>query len=375
MADEKLHSQIFHRLFAINRSEMRISMKKSSLLKKLSSAVLVAVTVTGLTACNTKIKVTFDCNANDYVKLGQYKGIEVTVDSTSVRDSLVAEKMNNDLEDVTEYSEVTREAREDDRLTLVFTGAIGGSTIDGFSSDSYTMVLGKDEFIIPGFTDALYGMKAGEQKIVTLTVPEGIQDAEDYANKRIVYEITMAKVEQQIVPMITDAYAKEYFGYDTVDAYRQALIDEMKDTIDENIANAKKQAVLEKLQENAEVKGYPEDIIKTKSEEFKKSINFYSMMYGMNENEYCIDRYGISFDEYVKRSVVQQLIMQLIIEKENLTVTEYEYKGDLDAFAEANGYSDEEKFVQEFGRDKIVQNMLLQKAVDVVMDSAVITEE
>ena len=99
------------------------------------------------------------------------------------------------------------------------------------------------------------------------------------------------------------------------------------------------------------------------------------MMYGMNENEYCIDRYGISFDEYVKRSVVQQLIMQLIIEKENLTVTEYEYKGDLDAFAEANGYSDEEKFVQEFGRDKIVQNMLLQKAVDVVMDSAVITEE
>ncbi|MGN0407702.1 MAG: hypothetical protein ACI4EJ_05550, partial [Bacteroides sp.] len=230
-------------------------------------------------------------------------------------------------------------------------------------------------FIIPGFTDALYGMKAGEQKIVTLTVPEGIQDAEDYANKRIVYEITMAKVEQPIVPMITDAYAKEYFGYDTVDAYKQALIDEMQETIDENIANVKKQAVLEKLQENAEVKGYPEDIIKTKSEELKKSINFYSMMYGMNENEYCIDRYGISFDEYVKRSVVQQLIMQLIIEKENLTVTEYEYKGDLDAFAEANGYSDEEKFVQEFGRDKIVQNMLLQKAVDVVMDSAVITEE
>lgn len=350
-------------------------MKKCALLKKLSSAVLVAVTVTGLTACNTEIKVAFDCNANDYIKLGQYKGIEVTVDSTAVRDSLVKEKMENDLEDVTEYSEVTREAQDNDRLTLVFTGAIGGETIDGFSSDSYTMVLGQDEFVIPGFTDVLYGMKAGEQKIVTLTVPEGITDAESYANKRIVYEITMSKVEQPIVPMITDAYAKEYFGYDTLDAYKQALIEEMQDTIDENIDGAKKKAVLEKLQENAEVNGYPEDIVKTKSEELKKSINFYSMMYGMDENEYCIDRYGITFDEYVKKSVVQELILQLIIEKENLTVTKYEYKGDLDAFADANGYSDEEKFVNEFGRDRIVKNMLLQKAVDVVMNSAVITEK
>lgn len=350
-------------------------MEKSNSLKKLSVMVLIVSMLSSLTACNTKIKVAFDCNAEDYVELGQYKGIEVTVDSSGIRDSLVNERMQNDLEDVTEYSEVSREAQDYDRLTLEFTGTIGGSTIDGFSSDSYTLVLGNDEFVIPGFTDALYGMKAGENKIITLVVPEGIQDAEDYANKRIVYDITVSKVEQPIVPMITDAYAKEYFGYDTVDAYKQSLIDDMQDTISENIQSAKEKAVLEKLQENANVKGYPDEMLSSKSEELKKSINFYSMMYGMDEDEYCQDRYGISFDEYVKKSVAQELIMQLIAQKEDLSVTEYEYKGDLDAFAEDNGYSDEEKFVSDFGRDKIVRNMLFQKAVDVVMDNAVINEQ
>lgn len=348
---------------------------KSRMLKRLSSLALVAVTATSLVACNSKIKVSFDCNAEDYVTLGQYKGIEVTVDTTAIRDSLVNEKVQNDLDEVTEYSGVSRGAQDDDQLTLSFTGTIGGNSVDGFSSDSYTLVLGKDSFVIPGFTDALYNMKAGEQKIITLTIPEGIKDAEDYANKRIVYEIKMEKVEQPIVPMITDAYAKENFGYDTVAEYREALANDMKDTIDENIQNAKKQAVLEKLQDNAEVKGYPEDIVNSKSEDLERSIKFYSTMYGMSVDEYCQDRYGISFDEYVKRSVTQELIMQLIAQKEDLSVTEYEYKGNLASFAKDNGYSDEEKFVNDFGKDKIVKNMLLQKAVDVVMDSAVINEK
>lgn len=349
-------------------------MRNYKLFKKLSSAAVVMAAVMGLTACNTEIKVSFDCNAGDYVTLGQYRGIEVDVASSSIINGLVESRIQNDLEDVTEYSEVTREAQDNDQLTLQFTGTIGGSTVEGFSSNSYTLVLGKDTFAIPGFTDELYGMKKGDTKVITLTVPEGIADAEDYANKRIVYEITMMNVEQPIVPMITDAYAKEYFGHESLEAYKQAVIEEIQETIDENVSRAKQQAVLEKLQSNATVNGYPEDILNTRKEELKNSINFYSLMYGMNEDEYCRDRYGISFDEYVKRSVAQELILQLIVEKEELKVTEYEYKDDLDAFAQDNGYSDEQKFVETFGRDKIVRNMLIQKAVDIVMDSAVINE-
>ena len=79
----------------------------------------------------------------------------------------------------------------------------------------------------------------------------------------------------------------------------------------------------------------------------------------------------MSFDDYVKKAVIQELIFQLIVEQEDLTITEYEYKGDLESFADKMGYSDKNTFVEKYGKDKIVKNMLLQKAQDIVMNSAV----
>ena len=42
---------------------------------------------------------------------------------------------------------------------------------------------------------------------------------------------------------------KEYYNYDTVAEYRESIKNEIQDTIDEKVTEAKKQAVLTKLQE------------------------------------------------------------------------------------------------------------------------------
>ena len=348
-------------------------MRKNFVKKSIAVMAMVTSMAALLTGCNTKIKVDFGCNAADYVKVSQYKGIEATIDATAITKKLVDEKIQNDLDSVTAYSEIDRESQEDDQVTVSFTGSIGGTQIDGFSSDSYSLVLGRDTFNIPGFVEEMYGVKKGDTKIFTLVVPEGIADAEDYANKKIVYEVNVLMVEVPVVPMLTDAYAKENFGYDTFEAYKTGITADMQSTIDEQIEAAKYQAVMESLQENAEVTGYPEDILNTKREELRSSINFYALMYGMNEDEYCQSRYQMSFEEYVKKSLAQILIMQNIVAQEDLSITEYEYKGDLDAFADSNGFADEAAFVTKYGKDTIAENMLLQKASNLVMESANIT--
>lgn len=343
---------------------------KTGIIKKVGLGV-VSFAMLLTTACNTKINVSYDCNAKDYVKLGTYKGIEVTVNESAIENEMIEKRVQNDLDTKTTYDEVSREAREEDQVTVDFTGSIGGNQIDGFSNNDYSLVLGKDTFVIDGFIDALYGMKAGETKVVTLQVPENFQEEQEYSGRKIVYEITMNKVEQPNAPMITDAYVKEEFGYDTVEAYREYVKGEVQSAIDESVESAKKQAVLTKLQDNCEVLGYPEDYVATKTEDFSKSISFYAMMQGLSNDEYCQKNYNMSFDDYVKKAVVQELIFQLIVEQEGLTITEYDYKGDLQAFADKMGYSDKSTFVEKYGKDKIVKNMLLQQAQDIVMNSAV----
>lgn len=344
---------------------------KKSILKSTCIAMVIVSSMAVFTGCNKKLDPKFASTASDYVKVGQYKGITVDVDEAAITKGLVDKKVQSDLDTNTKYVASSSEAKTGDQITVTFTGKIGGITIEGFSSNSYSLVLGKDTFTVPGFVDALYGVKTGELKVITLTVPSGITDAEDYANKRIVYEITVDKVESPVVPMITDAYVKENFSYNTVAEYRAALEASMKDTIDDQIYDEKYKAVMEKLQEVSEVLAYPEALVSEKVAALNTSMDFYAKMYGYTVEDYCQKTYNMSVEEFAKKAVVQQLILQQITVLENMTIDEYYYKGNLASFAERRGYTSADTFVEKFGKELIVRNMLIQRAVDFVMDNAI----
>lgn len=344
---------------------------KKNIFKKVSAVLMTTAVLMMTTACNTKIDVDFGTNASENVKLGQYKGITVSVDAQGIEDTLIEKKVMNDAAANTTYEEVSREAREADQVNIDFTASIGGEQVSGFSDEDYDFILGTDTFVVEGFADALYGMTAGQVKIVTLTVPEDFEDAAEYAGRKIVFEITMNSVQQPNVPMITDAYVQENFSYDTVAEYRQAIKDDIQETIDEQVYEAKKAAVLTQLQENCEILNYPEEYLENKKSELDTSIKFYALMQSLSNDEYCQNTFGMSFDEYVKRTVAQDMILHAIVAAENLTITEYEYKGDLESFADEMGFTNKDTFVEKYGKDTIVKAMLIDKAQDIVMENAI----
>ena len=61
---------------------------------------------------------------------------------------------------------------------------------------------------------------------------------------------------------------------------------------------------------------------------------------------------------------------EAIVKDQKFSMREYDYKGDLDEFAGDNGYSDENAFVEKFGKDSVVKAMLVQKAQDYVIEHA-----
>ena len=342
---------------------------KKGILKSTCVAIAIISSIAIVTGCNKKLDVKFDCTASDYVKLGEYKGIAVSVDQDAIIKSYVDKKIQSDLDSVTTYSSTNRVSQAADQITLSFTGTIAGETIDGFSSDSYSLVLGKDTFKVPGFVEALYGIKAGDVKVVVLTVPDPFTDEPEYAGKRIVYNITVIKVEAPVVPQITDAYVQKNFSSNTVADYKAALQASMQKEIDKEINDKTKETALLAIQNNAEIISYPQDLLDAKISELDKSISFYSTMYKMTVEEYCQSRYGVSLEDYAKKALVQSLVLQEIIEKENLSVDEYYYKGNIATFSSDNGYSDADAFVKKYGKDLIVKNMLIQKAVNLVMEN------
>lgn len=123
------------------------------------------------------------------------------------------------LQDHRKTEEVDRPAATGDELTLDFHADDDkGVDIAGLRAESYSALIGS-KTLLPGFEDELIGLKKGDNKTFTLTLPEKFQ-AEELRGKQAVFHVTVKKVEQVTLPELNDAFAKEKLQAETADAFR-----------------------------------------------------------------------------------------------------------------------------------------------------------
>ena len=103
-------------------------------------------------------------------------------------------------------------AKDGDQVVMDFLGKVDGEAFEGGSAEDYPLVLGSNSFI-PGFEEQLVGVKAGEEKAVTVTFPEEYQ-AEHLKGKEAVFDCTIKEVKEPVAAEIDDELAKKYGAED-----------------------------------------------------------------------------------------------------------------------------------------------------------------
>ncbi len=137
---------------------------------------------------------------------------------------------------------VDRAAKEGDVAIIDFTATMDGAPLEGGSSTNHPLVLGSGAFI-PGFEDALIGMRAGEKKDVTLTFPEKYH-AKHLAGKTATFAVTVNRVEERVLPEQDDAFAAKVApGAKTMDDARA----QVRDNLTQEKVHARQQACREKM--------------------------------------------------------------------------------------------------------------------------------
>src|SRR3989344_254105 len=101
---------------------------------------------------------------------------------------------------------VNREARPGDRVEVDFSGSLGGVKIEGGESKNHPIILGEGR-MLPGFEEAIAGMRAGEEKAFTLAVPPDYR-AKAIAGKVLDFTIKMNSVQEREVPAWSDDFAR-----------------------------------------------------------------------------------------------------------------------------------------------------------------------
>ena len=120
-------------------------------------------TGTETTAAESTAAETEEYVAESSVKLGEYKGIAVTVTEASVTDEEVENQIQQVLNSKAEYREVDRAAQTGDQVNIDYKGLLDGEAFEGGTAEGYDLTLGSGSFI-DGFEDGLVGAVKGDQK-------------------------------------------------------------------------------------------------------------------------------------------------------------------------------------------------------------------
>lgn len=139
------------------------------------------------------------------VKLGDYKKLKATEKKVSVAKKDVDEVVERIRKSMAEKKEVKRAAKLGDEAVIDFVGKKDGEAFPGGTGNDYPLELGSGSFI-PGFEEAIVGLKAGDKKNIELTFPKDYH-APDLKGKKVVFETTVKKINEKVLPELNDEFA------------------------------------------------------------------------------------------------------------------------------------------------------------------------
>lgn len=366
-------------------------------MKKRIAALMLAASTLALTSCGTTTSMDIDYNVEDYVTLGQYQGLEVTVtgdydvteeDITAAEDDLIASNIPYvQTEDTT--------VSEDSIVNVDYVGKQDGVEFSGGSaSDVNIDVAGNadadsDSAYVDGFTSGLVGAQVGSTIDCDVTFPEDYSNS-DLAGQTVVFTFTINYVESKVtVDNITDAQVADHFtdeGLTTV----QELYDYAKSTAEESAETTKasdiRSAVISKVQETCSVNAFPEGMVEKRLEEYEAQYEATYVTDGSTLEDYLSETYGVTLDtfeetitESLESNLTVEMLFEAIAKQEGIELDDEGFQEYCDNLVSQAGVSEIADLYSVYGSTDAAGEAYLEKmyvcnkACDYCVDSAVVT--
>ena len=320
------------------------------------------------------VKFKADLITKPVVEISDYKGLEVKKTTKNVDDAAVdaeIEKVRN--RNARSISVDDRAAQNGDTAVIDFEGFLDGVAFEGGKGEKFPLELGSGSFI-PGFEDQIVGKNIGDEFDVNVTFPEHYQ-AENLAGKPAVFKCKLHELKGKELPEVDDEFVKDVSEFDTLDEYKADIKSKLEkaaaDEASTNLDNALVDAVIAKMTAEVPQVMYQrriDDIVREWSARNRIRIEDYLKYTGAT-----MDQFRANFTEVAKRQVDLRLALEKIAELENITVTDEDLEKEYADMAEQYKM-DVDKVKAAVPADAVKNDLRIEKALDLVRDSAKIEE-
>lgn len=313
-------------------------------------------------------------NAEKYVTLSTYKGLDVEKPIYEVSDDELSMEIENELYDHSNVNETDRASQMGDLLTIDLSASVEGDINATLTEEDYTIELGYEEFG-SDFDEQLTGVKAGDTKKFSCDFTEDSW-YEDWIGKTVNFDVTVKKVEEIIVPEYTDDFVTTTLGYDSKEDFEAALREELEAGYASQSTNeARENAMLAAL-ENCKFNGYPDKLYDSCKTAVKERYSAFADAYGMSEED-LYDAYDMSEEDIeteVMDTVNRRLFISALCQKEGLSVTDAEYNAYLEEQYALYGYEDAASFEADMDKEFLMWSLYETKTADFLLNNASVYE-
>ena len=324
---------------------------------------------------NDHIEVEFTLVESPKVELGKYKKLGIKKDKVEVTDDEVEHELGHLKEQFVEVKSLgdDAEVREGDVAVIDFEGFKDGVAFKGGKGENYSLEIGSHTFI-PGFEEALIGLKKGDKKDANVVFPENYH-SEELKGQPVVFKVEVKEVKERVFP----EFDKDFFADLNVGGVES--LDDLKKYIKENKEAEKSKQLedeylfkcLDKVVEGSKF-DIPEEMTEDETNRLVREFSEKLQYQGLKLEDYLkycntnLDDFKATLKDEANKRIGYRLIMDAVVDAEKLEVSDEELESGLDETSKQYGMTREE-FEKQIGSKELFKyDLLMKKAMKVVTE-------
>jgi len=311
------------------------------------------------------------------VEISGYKSIAATKKIIEVTD----EEIDQEIKKVQERNSrmVTvedRSAQNGDITVIDFDGSVNGTAFEGGKAENYSLTIGEGQFI-PGFEEQMIDHKTGEEFDVNVKFPADYQAA-DLADKDAVFKIKLHEIKKKELPEVDDDFVKDVSDFDTLDKYKADVKAKLAETKENEAKDDVENQLIDQLVENLKAE-IPQAMFENKINEDIREFGYRLQSQGLDLDKYMqytgMDKDSIrkQFQAQAERQVKVRLALEKIAQLENIQPGDDEIEEEYAKLAKSYEM-DVEKVKSFIPINELTKDIVVEKAINLVRDSAVIID-
>lgn len=313
------------------------------------------------------------------ITLPEYKGLPVRREMALVTPDDVDRALDALRQRKVTFQTVARELKQGDMAVVNYTGTCDGKpitdtapTAKGLTEKKSFWVPVEPDSFIPGFADQLTGMKAGEERTVTVQFPADFVTPQ-LAGKQGVYQVQLVEVKEKVLPDLNDDFAKTYDAA-SLEALREGIRADLQGDMNSKQSRSLRDQAARMLLEKIHCE-LPESLVQSETRRIVYSVVSDNQQRGLSKEvlDAQKDQIYARANATAKERIKAGFVFQKIADKEGVRVAESEIAARIGEIASHNKMTADQvtkALEKNGGLEDLYFQIIHEKVVDLLVQNA-----